>query len=600
MTPKLQPKTLISSVTKAQKGDRDAYSQIVRQFQDLAVGYAYSILKNFSLAEEAAQEAFLEAYLKLNSLLEPAAFPCWLKKIVFKHCDREMRKKRPHSISLEQSNDLISTQPTPSAIAERQELKTVIHQAIELLPDKEREVIIMFYLGERSQQEISTFLEVPISTIKNRLFSARKKLKQNCHQMIEDYLSNQRPSQGDRFTQSIESMIKAAYSGDIATIQKLLNQDANLANVRDSNIHSTPLHYAAHRGYYDIVKLLLKTNTDVNVREDNYSKSTPLHWAATRGHLEVVRLLVENGAKLDLKDDWNNLTPLGWASIVRYDLNNCSTAENYREIQQYLLDCGAKLDIFSAIALERVDAIDSLIENNPEVLDRKLGLALDEWQPLHFAIARSQTEIARLLIEKGANLQAKTIFEVTPLCMALQTDNREIVNLLSDRQIPHDLSALLLTEQWLSAERAIAKRPNLIVENSLLLHYTIIQGLFSATSWLIEHGADLEVRNISQLNDYVVELTPLHLAIKQNQIQIAEFLLKSGANVNAKTKGELEITALHGAVARGNTDLVRLLLQYDADSNIRDNIGIGTALDWAKNFQQDTLIELLESNVGEG
>jgi ankyrin repeat protein len=186
------------------------------------------------------------------------------------------------------------------------------------------------------------------------------------------------------------------------------------------------------------------------------------------------------------------------------------------------------------------------------------------------------------------------------LCMALVADNREIVNLLSDRQISNDLSALLVTEQWLSAERAIAKRPNLIVENSLLLHYTIIQGLFSATSWLIEHGADLEVRNSSQLNDYVVKLTPLHLAVKQNQIEIAELLLKSGANVNAKTKGELEITALHGAVARGNTDLVRLLLQYDADSNIRDNIGIGTALDWAKNFQQDTLIELLESNVGEG
>lgn len=66
MTQKLKQETLITLVIKAQEGDRLAYSQIVQQFQDLAVGYAYSILSNFSLAEEAAQEAFIEAYLNLN------------------------------------------------------------------------------------------------------------------------------------------------------------------------------------------------------------------------------------------------------------------------------------------------------------------------------------------------------------------------------------------------------------------------------------------------------------------------------------------------------------------------------------------------------
>ena len=108
-----QPETLVNLIIKAQQGDRQAYGQIVRQYQNLAVGYAYSISKDFSLAEGAAQEAFIEAYLKLNFLLKPAAFPGWFKKIVFKHCDRKTRKKQLPAVSLEQTNDPIANQPNP-------------------------------------------------------------------------------------------------------------------------------------------------------------------------------------------------------------------------------------------------------------------------------------------------------------------------------------------------------------------------------------------------------------------------------------------------------------------------------------------------------
>ncbi|MEO0836949.1 MAG: sigma-70 family RNA polymerase sigma factor [Cyanobacteria bacterium J06642_3] len=150
MTPRLIEKTLVTLVDKAQQGDRAAYNLIVRQFQDLAVGYAYSILRNFPEAEEAAQEAFIEAYLNLARLRNPAAFGGWLKKIVFKHCNRAIRKKRPSFVSLTQTEELISSQPSPLSIAEIGELKVKIGRAIELLPKTEREVITLFYLGDRS------------------------------------------------------------------------------------------------------------------------------------------------------------------------------------------------------------------------------------------------------------------------------------------------------------------------------------------------------------------------------------------------------------------------------------------------------------------
>ncbi|MEL6500114.1 MAG: sigma factor, partial [Cyanobacteria bacterium J06623_1] len=102
MTSKLRQENLINLIDRAKKGERHAYSQIVLQFQNLTVGYAYSVLRNFPLAEEAAQEALLEAYLNLHRLQKPAAFPGWLKKIVFKQCDRITRKKSHPAISLTQ------------------------------------------------------------------------------------------------------------------------------------------------------------------------------------------------------------------------------------------------------------------------------------------------------------------------------------------------------------------------------------------------------------------------------------------------------------------------------------------------------------------
>src|SRR4029434_1634052 len=85
----------------ARKSDADAYEIIVRRFQDMAVGYSYSIIRDFQLAEDAAQEDFLEAYRNLDKLKEPAAFPGWFRRIVFKQCDRITRARSFSNIPLD-------------------------------------------------------------------------------------------------------------------------------------------------------------------------------------------------------------------------------------------------------------------------------------------------------------------------------------------------------------------------------------------------------------------------------------------------------------------------------------------------------------------
>jgi DNA-directed RNA polymerase specialized sigma24 family protein len=74
-------------VAGARAGDVDAYAAIVARFQDMAVGYAFAVLRDASLAEDAAQEAFLEAFRRLSDLRDPAAFPGWFRRVVFKQCD---------------------------------------------------------------------------------------------------------------------------------------------------------------------------------------------------------------------------------------------------------------------------------------------------------------------------------------------------------------------------------------------------------------------------------------------------------------------------------------------------------------------------------
>ena len=75
----------------AQAGDELAFAELVRSHQDRAVAYATAILGDYHLAEDAAQEAFVDAYRQLRSLRAPEAFGGWLRTIVFKHCDRLTR-----------------------------------------------------------------------------------------------------------------------------------------------------------------------------------------------------------------------------------------------------------------------------------------------------------------------------------------------------------------------------------------------------------------------------------------------------------------------------------------------------------------------------
>jgi RNA polymerase sigma factor (sigma-70 family) len=179
---------MVALIQDAQGGDRAAYEEIVRRFQDMAYGYAYAVLNDFHLAQDAAQEAFIEAYACLPELREAYAFPAWLKRIVYKHCDRLTRRKHFSLAPLEGVSEIASPQPGPETITEQREFENQVQSVIQELPVNERVVTTLFYINGYSQQEIANFLDVPPKTVKSRLHASRQRLKERMLDMVQDEL----------------------------------------------------------------------------------------------------------------------------------------------------------------------------------------------------------------------------------------------------------------------------------------------------------------------------------------------------------------------------------------------------------------------------
>lgn len=214
--------TLIARATAARAARHEksqAFGEIVQRFQDLAFGCAYAILGDFHLAEDAAQEAFLTAWRNLDQLRKPEAFPGWFKRIVLTQCNRLTRGKRLHTISLDAILDVPAPDIDPYLAYEQIERQIRVYAAVQALPEHERMVTALFYISDYSQNEIAAFLELPLTTIKKRLFSARQKLREGMVDMVRDTLQEKRPSRNEHFADTV-ALFNAALEAFISKVKQ--------------------------------------------------------------------------------------------------------------------------------------------------------------------------------------------------------------------------------------------------------------------------------------------------------------------------------------------------------------------------------------------
>jgi RNA polymerase sigma factor (sigma-70 family) len=159
-------------VTAARGGDLEAYARLVRRFQDMAYDYAHVLLGDRHLAEDAAQDAFIEAYRCLGKLREPEAFPGWFRRIVLGRCRRLTRRKRLPTVPLPSAEAVAAGGPGPPEQAQRREMAAAVLAAVRSLPEAERTVTTLFYIDGYSHSDIAEFLEVPVTTVNNRLHAS--------------------------------------------------------------------------------------------------------------------------------------------------------------------------------------------------------------------------------------------------------------------------------------------------------------------------------------------------------------------------------------------------------------------------------------------
>ena len=175
-------------IQRAQQGDLEAFAEVTRRFQHMAFGYAVALLRDLQQAEDVVQEAFVAAWFGLRGLADPAAFPGWLRGIVRHQAYRVLRQRPRAPLPLEAAVAVPANGSTPDRRAEEREQVAAVLGAVAELPTPLREVVTLFYVHDCTQQDIATFLSLPVTTVNNRLHAARQQLKRGTLTMVKDTL----------------------------------------------------------------------------------------------------------------------------------------------------------------------------------------------------------------------------------------------------------------------------------------------------------------------------------------------------------------------------------------------------------------------------
>ena len=187
----------VQLIQKILSGDEAAFGVLVEKHQKSIHALAWRKVGDFHDAEEITQDTFLQVYKKLPTLKDPYKFAGWLYVIANRLCIDWIRKKNLAIQSLEDTpvEDIEKSSYThhvseQSEIAISEHRREIVKKLLAKLPESERTVMTLHYLGEMTVKEISKFLGVSVSAIHNRLYRARKRLQAKEESLVQEVLSS--------------------------------------------------------------------------------------------------------------------------------------------------------------------------------------------------------------------------------------------------------------------------------------------------------------------------------------------------------------------------------------------------------------------------
>jgi ankyrin repeat protein len=347
----------------------------------------------------------------------------------------------------------------------------------------------------------------------------------------------------------VEAMLEAAEKGHVDKLRELLDGNPELIDARGGNFQKqTALHKAAWRNRRACVELLLARGADMRIR-DTGDNAYALHFAAEAADLAIVRLLVEAGSDVIGDGDDHRLGVLGWATC--FSTTRTETAD-------YLLAQGARLNLWSAIALGRTDDVRSFIAADPSLLAAQMSRSEHRRTALHHAAAKNQPEVVALLLELGADANASDLTGATPLVTAAQEGaDQGVVAALIEAGARIDFVAAIGLKRYDLAEAMLREDPSRIGPD----------------------GADT---------------IALHIAVSKRNVEAVRWLIDHKVAVSAKrVMWDCNHTALHMTAVDGSVEIARMLLDAGADPSIHDDKYDNTPLGWAEFCEQPQIARLL-------
>jgi len=186
-------------IRRARQQDQGAWEALVEHYRATIYRLALRYTNNAQEAQDLTQDVFLQCYLQLLSLREAAKFPAWLRQMTVNCCHAWHRRRKVHWVALEDREAGViayeytlahpGSQPFiayPEAMLERLEAQETVRQALHCLPDKLRHTTSLYYLAGLSCQEVAERLNVPLGTVKRRLYEARQKIKRGVLTMTQE------------------------------------------------------------------------------------------------------------------------------------------------------------------------------------------------------------------------------------------------------------------------------------------------------------------------------------------------------------------------------------------------------------------------------
>lgn len=194
----------LTLVHRSREGDHDAFRILVERYQRRVYAVALGMMKDPEEARDVAQDAFIKTHRYLDKFKGDSSFYTWLYRITRNVAIDRLRSRRGEGESLDEKmsqgevgegqpgflSSQLGTNPQKSSL--RRELAEKMAEALQQLPEKHREILLLREVEGMSYEDLSNVLEVPKGTVMSRLFHARAKMQK----LLEDYLDGDNPEFG--------------------------------------------------------------------------------------------------------------------------------------------------------------------------------------------------------------------------------------------------------------------------------------------------------------------------------------------------------------------------------------------------------------------